>query len=242
MNAPRRAPRRATLALAPRRYPSGVYRKKRAYIRKRLGKPNPTFVETYRLRSGQDDFSLYGDFQIPAGAGVGRVFKVRISDIPQFQEYSSLYRQYRINWVKVIVVPDFNTASTEANMSQYNSTVPTAYTGMARVVHAINDTPGVGAPATEAEVLEDNGCKIGACKTKWSVAFKPTPDIAQTTNVGVIPVKSKLKNWYNFDTGLPGNNPLHGSVSSYWSLPGGGGGQMNCSVYYKVSFSLRDPQ
>lgn len=213
-----------------------AYRKKRVFARS-LGNITPTFVETFASTD-----STYGQFQIPAGGGIGRVFKVRISDIPQIAQYSNLYRQYRINWIKVIVVPDFNTASTEANASQYNNAIAmTGFTGMARVVYAINDTPSVNAPATEAQVLEDNGCKIRACKTMWAVAFKPTPDIAETTAVGSIPVKSKFKSWYSFDTTTTGNNPLHGSVTSYWSLPGGSN-QMNCNVYYKVSFTLRDPQ
>lgn len=205
--------------------------------RPRALNPMPTFVETFHSRD-----SVFGDFQIPAGAGIGRVFKVRISDIPQFAQYANLYTQYRINWVKAIVIPDFNTTATEENASQYNSTLPTNYYGMARVVHSIQDSPNQVAPANETAVLEDNGCKIGALKSKWSCSFKPVPDVSETTAAGVIPFKSKLKSWYNFDTTLLGNNPLHGAITSYWSLPGGGGGVLNCSVYYKVSFTLRDPQ
>lgn len=222
--------RRRPLATGP------IRRKKQRIYRTAMAK-NPTFVETFHSKD-----STYGDFQIPAGAGIGRVFKVRISDIPQFAQYANLYTQYRINWVKAIVVPDFNTTATEENASQYNTTVPTNYYGMARVVHSIQDSPNQVAPATEQAVLEDNGCKIGALRSKWMCSFKPVPDISETTAVGSIPVKSKFKSWYNFDTALTGNNPLHGAVTSYWSLPGGGGGQLNCSVYYKVSFTLRDPQ
>lgn len=235
----RRAPRRSN-AIAPYRRALAsrpIRRKKQRIYRSILGNKTPTFVETFQSKD-----STFGTFQIPAGGGIGRVFKVRISDIPQFAQYANLYTQYRINWVKVIVVPDFNTSATEENASQFNTTVPTNYYGMARVVHSIQDSPNQVAPATEQAVLEDNGCKIGALKSKWMCSFRPVPDISETTAVGTVPVKSKFKSWYNFDTTLLGNNPLHGAVTSYWSLPGGGGGQLNCTVYYKVSFSLRDPQ
>lgn len=211
----------------------------RLYRRMRALNPMPTFVETFH---SQD--STFGDFQIPAGAGIGRVFKVRISDIPQFAQYATLYTQYRINWIKVIVIPDFNTLATEANASQYNSTIPTSYVGMGRVVHAIQDSPGQVAPANENIVLEDNGCKINPLRAKWMVSFKAVPDIELTSQAtgNAVLTRQRFKSWYNFDSVTTGNNPPHGSVVSYWTLPGGGGGLLNCSVYYKVSFTLRDPQ
>lgn len=229
----------------------GGMRKRRPYMRRRGRKglrlyrraralnPTPTFVETFQSKD-----TNFGDFVVPAGGGVGRVFKVRISDIPQFAQYANLYTQYRINWIKVIVIPDFNTTSTEENASQFNTTVPTSYYGMCRVVHAIQDSPGQVAPATEAVVLEDNGCKIGALKSKWTVSCKAVPDIELTSAAtgNAVLTRQKFRSWYNFDTVTTGNNPPHGSVVSYWTLPGGGGGQLACTVYYKVSFTLRDPQ
>lgn len=231
---PRRAKKvmKISLAVPAQR----VNYRKRGQIARSIISANPTFTETFHSRD-----ATFGDFTVTSGSGVGRVFKVRISDIPQISQYATLYRQYKINSVKVMVIPDFNTESSDVNQALANATVPTGFSGMARVVYATNTTPGVVAPATEDELLEDNGCKIHAVKSKWSVKMTPTPDIALTTSTGVIPIKATSKQWFNFDTTTTTNNPLHGAVSSYWSLPGSTN-PIEYNVYYKVNFSLRDPQ
>lgn len=233
----RRLRRRARKPAAGRRY--GRYG-----IRARLQRafnPTPSFVETYK------DTSVV---QVTPGTGVGVAFKVRITDLPQVNQYANLYKQYRINWVKVMLVPKINTEQADPNSAIYNSLVgATQWMGMGRIVYAINDSPDVVAPASEQEVLECNGAKIQAFRTKWSCSFRPVPDIGMSNPAGgnVVYSKSKIKPWLNFDTHLSTNNPLHGSVSAYISLPGNAGAvgepfQQIYYVYYKMSFSLRDPQ
>lgn len=245
-------------AYAARRI-AGVYRKYRArramgrYVRKGryirravgVGNPVPTFVETFRKT---DD-----DVLVPAGNGVGKVFKLRISDMPQWQQYLSLYKQYRINWVKVMLIPNFDGTSFDINSAAYNNSTAGygGWQGMARIAYAINDSPDVTAPVNEDEVLTDNGCKIKAFKSKWSCSFKPVPDVKQTTSVGTIWTRQKFRQWFNFDPLTIGNNPEHGAVSAFISLPGNIATPANPSMisdamryhcYYKVSFTLRDPQ
>lgn len=207
--------------------------------------PMPTFVETYK-KTG--DMSV---INIAPGTGAGQVFKVRITDIPQVNQYANLYKQYRINWVKVMLLPRLNTENTDPNLAIQNGVVapPTQWMGLARIVYAINDSPGETAPATEQEVLECNGAKIKSFKTKWSCSFKPVPDVAQynITGANAIYSRQKYRQWFNFDTTLTGNNPEHGAVTSFISIPGNvpPGEEpfvQTYYVYYKVSFTLRDPQ
>lgn len=213
----------------------GFAARKGAMIRRSvgLGNPTPTFVETYAASS----------FTVNTGAGIGQTFGVRISDIPQLAQYANLYKQYRINWVKVIVIPDFNTQASDHNAAAYNGSVAVPTFGQIRVVHAIQDSPNITVPASEAVVLQDNGSKIKALGSKWSVSFKPVPDVQQTTAVGTIWTRQKYRQWFNFDLVTTGNNPFHGAVAAYFTNPASiAASASTLNVYYKVSFTLRDPQ
>lgn len=212
---------------------AGAVRKGR-YVRRTvgLGNPSPTFVETYSP----------GVINVGNG-GLGQVFGGRITDIPQLAQYANLYKQYRINWMKIMLVPEYNTLSSDVNASAYNQTVPGVSSGgMGRIVYAIQDSPNVAVPANEGVVLQDNGAKIKALGAKWSCSFKPVPDVQQTTAVGSIWSRQKYRQFFNFDLVTTGNNPFHGAVQAYLTLPATGGLIVSYHVYYKVSFTLRDPQ
>lgn len=205
----------------------------KARIVRSLAGNQPTFVETF---AGTQ-----------AVANAGGLFAVRISDIPQVLQghYTSLYKQYRINWVKVMIVPDWNSTAADHNAGQYNASSAVPSFAQARIAYAINDSPQLAAPATEAIVLEDNGCKIKPIGSKWSCSFKPVPDVAVVTNptANAVWTKQKYRQWFNFDTVITGNNPLHYGISYYITqLQSGGADLVKYNVYYKVSFSLRDPQ
>lgn len=209
----------------------GPIRRKRMGIRRRVMALNPTFVETYSKST--------------VAGNAGGVFAARITDIPQVGQYATLYKQYRINWIKVMLIPDWNSSAADQNAAAYNATIPTQNFGMARIAYAINDSPQLQVPATEAVVLEDNGCKVKPLSTKWSCSFKPVPDVAVTsgTTGGAIYTRQKFKQWFNFDTTLTGNNPLHYGVSYFITQPVfNTQAAPTYNVYYKVSFSLRDPQ
>lgn len=223
---------------------AGAFRKKRYVVRSAMTKNNePTYVETFRKDTD--------NVLVQSGRGVGSTFKVRISDVPQWLQYANLYKQYRINWVKVILLPTFNTSAAEINMAGYNGTAvpPTNFAGQARIVYVINDTPNEQAPATEQEILQDNGCKIKAMGSKFTASFKPVPDVQAVTAVGNIYTRQKFKQWFNFDVALAGNNPTHGALDTFITLPGvttpgapDPAGSVTWTCYYKVSFTLRDPK
>jgi len=197
--------------------------------------PTPTFTETYK---GADVL-----------ANAGGVFSVRITDVPQIAQYETLYKQYRINWVKVMLVPDWNSTAADHNTAQYNATgspggLPTF--AQARIVYAINDSPQLVAPATELAVLTDNGCKIKPIGSKWSCSFKPVPDIgvqSGTAGAGTIWAKDRYRKFFNMDLVTTGNNPLHFGVSYFITqLLSGSPDPVKYNCYYKVNFTLRDPQ
>lgn len=211
----------------------GLYRRKGMMIRKALGRgPDPTFVETFA--KGQ------------VTNGTGLIFKVRVTDIPQVGQYADLYTQYRINWIKVTLLPDYNSASGDQNSAGYNNSIGIPYSGQGRIAFAIQDSPNQVAPASEQAVLQDNGAKIKVLGSKWSCSFKPVPDVAQSTPAGnPIFTRQKFKQWFNFDTVTTGNNPEHGSCLAWITLPGSMGPppvSMKYNVYYKVSVTFRDPK
>lgn len=220
------------------------YRGKRFGIRRRVLNPRPTFVETFKSPD---------PIELTPGQGVGKAFKVRITDINQINNYYNLYTQYRINWFKVMLVPKFNTNNSDPNSANYNSShydasggVTPGYWASARIVSAIQDSPDEPDPANELAVLNMNGCKIQTLKSMWSKSCRPVPDTAVDAG-GANPVFAiqKYRQFFNFDSVTSGNNPLHGSIVAYISLLGNTTAQtikQVYEVYYKVNFTLRDPK
>lgn len=184
----------------------------------------PTFTETVQA--------------VGPVSNTGGVFAVRMDDIPQLPQYQALYRQYRINWVKVILVPILNSYEGNQNPTLVGQALP-------RICYAINDTPQVVPPVNEQTLLEDNGCKIKTLVTKWSCSFRPTPnlEVADAGNPGsLIPLRLQKRPWLNFAS--QGNlNPLHYGISYFISQSlGAGAAPGTFGAYYKINFSLRDPQ
>lgn len=202
--------------------------------------PTPTFTETFALP--RDNLVLF-----PGTVGVGKAFKISFHDIPQVSQYMTLYTQYRINWVKVMLLPNYNTQSSDFNAGTYNYAQSIASAGQARIAYSIQDSPGEQDPVGEAEVLSDNGCKIKSIGSKWSCSFKPVPDVAQVSPAGNILTRQKFKQWFNYDETTVANNPKHGAVTAWITLPGspsatGPQPAVSYICYYKVNFTLRDPK
>lgn len=193
----------------------------------------PMFVETYKKEQ----------FDVVAGGAGLYVWKVRITDIPQLAQYAALYKQYRINWVKHILIPEFAGDSQDGNSAVYNASTLLGYLGMSRIAYAIQDSPDVQAPANEQEVLECNGAKTKVIGKKFSVAHKPVPDVQAIVGAGGNQIwsRQKFKQWFNFDTVFVGNNPEHGAIQVCITQPGANL-QVRYHHYVKISFSLRDPQ
>jgi len=206
---------RATAARKP------TYRKRRMGLRPRLMSRLPTFTET-----------IVRPVKISANAG--DVFHVSMDEIPQLSQYSNLYRQYKINWAKISLLPDTNS---------YNGTETFQNVGMPRMAWAINDTPATVGPLSESDLLQDNGAKVKPFLSKWAASFKPVPNLGMTDaqTSALIPVTRRGAQFLNFQGA--GHNPAHYGIS-YWisQALAGGATASSYTVIVKINFSLRDPQ
>lgn len=213
---------------APRYRRMAPYAKRRRIARQISNQP--TFVETFRKTVDGNPEEIV--------ANVGQVFSANITQVPQVAQYQNLYRQYRINWIKVILVPKYNSVDGSAYLQTgRGNTLP-------RIVYSINDTPALAPPANEAEVLEDNGCKIRTIAKMWSCSFKPRADTQALFNAGAqnIGTRQRFAQWFNFPATFPAPAPEHYGVSAFISCAVQGSDIPKFDVYYKMSFSLRDPQ
>lgn len=188
----------------------------------------PTFTETF----------WYGN----AVGNTGGVFSTSIAQVPQVADYAALYRQYRINWVKVMLLPDLAATSIDVNTMYQNNAGALASAGLGRIAYAINDTPALPVPLAEQDVLQDNGAKVVPLRSKWSVSYKPvvtqfTSDAAGGAGVAL---RSRNRPFLSFD--LHGADPLHYGVSYWISHYVGNPAAQTWRVYMKVNFSLRDPK
>lgn len=217
----------------PPRVKKPMRRKLRVYRRQALVKrmrtiynPQPTFTETY--------------FSKTITCNQGGIFNVRISDLPQVADYSNLYQQYRINWVKVMLVPDFGASDPNTYAQNFVGGVPAV--SNARIAWAINDTPNLVAPVSEADVLTDNGAKVKSLVTKWQASFKARADMFTGDAAGGpgVAVRQKQRSFLSFAEGAA--NPLHNGISYWISALAAGGGDQAYKVYFKVNFTLRDPK
>lgn len=215
----------------------GVVRRRRYPMRGRVMRsllnPTPAFTETY---AGVG-------LVVPAPVGAGGQFSVRITDLPQLAQYTALYRQYKINWVKVMLIPDASGGAPDINQIVQNQNAVLPFEGMGRIAWVINDTPALAPPANEDDVLTDNGCKIRPLKTMWSCSFRPRPDAYTGDAAGGagVATREKSNQWLSF-AAQGQQDPLYRGVSYWITLPGGNQATMSYNVYYKVNFSLRDPK
>lgn len=219
------------------------YKKSKLMKRRRVAKPRvsralvskfnstPIFTESFMLPGG------VGGGQYALVPNAGGVLAVSMDDLPQLAQYNTLYQKYRILKARFICIPTHNTAAADAN-----SQLPPGgmtYVGLSRVVFAINDSPNQVIPASEAAVLEDNGCKIVCGSPKLTMSCRPVPDTLDATG-NRFTVKNK---YINFNTGAP--NVAHYGITWWHSqpvLPGGQGFGVPYYVYCKLTFQLSDPR
>lgn len=201
-----------------------VSRRGRFRIRKALN-PQPIFTETFT-----------GPVLTPNSGGV---FKFNIGNVPQISQYNNLYQKYRILRAQVILVPQY--AQQDQNSAEYNAGASTYAHGMGRFVFAINDSPGLVAPGSEAAVLQDNGVKIRAVKTMVKMSCKPVP-LYEDANGILMTVK---KNWLNFQIPPAPANADHFGITWWYTQPFvGTTAQTNNDLisYVKLTFQLADPR
>lgn len=179
---------------------------------------------------------------LPAGniqCNAGGVFVVRFADIPQASNYMTLYKQFCIKKLQVMLLPRLNSYDANTTLS-----VATSY-WVPRISYSIDDTPLVVAPANETSVLTDNGCKILTLDKKRSITCYPKPNIASVdptigTAVATRQRKTIWLNTSNPEVGNPGDMVQHGAIR-YWVAANPLYNDYQFDVYYKVTFQMRDP-
>lgn len=207
-----------------------AYRKKRAAARRqrryRKASPKyPTFTETIEA----------GFVQV----GNGGLWQTQFNSLPQNVPYSQLYKQFCIKKLQVILLPSYNSA---------DAALLTSGTELARLAFAIDDTPSVQVPTSELDVITANGSKIVSAAKKIVINCRPKPDLMAVGDIKPTPahVATRIRGnvWLNTDNSAVTNSGTavpHGSIR-YWLS----GAPMSLAytqftVYYKVTFSLRDP-
>jgi len=174
-------------------------------------------------------------------SNAGGVLSVRISQVPQIAQYSTLYTKYRILKAKFILLPQFVTESSDVNAAQYNGSTGLGNWGMSRIVTSIQDSPDQPQPVSEDDVLEDNGCKIYTGRPKIVLGCRPVPNTLDANGV-IMTQKGKFINFV-------GSSPTvqeveHFGIRWWHTLPNPGGNIENKPyfVYCKLTFQLADPR
>lgn len=174
-------------------------------------------------------------------SNAGGVFKVAFNSIPQYTEYSKLYRQFCIKKLQVMLLPLYTDAEINTGLGtlDYQAT---------RIAWAVNDTPQLTAPASELEVLEDNGAKVVIGHKKININCWPKPDLTMvapgTLSNTYVGVRTRKALWLNTDAAgqaYSGTGITHAGISYWVSNNLANAGVPVFKVYFKVTFAMRDP-
>lgn len=217
-------PRKLRSSAAPRR--RRAMRKRNPLGRTRLRRifnPAPVFTETYALTSLQ-----------PSSGGI---LKFSMDQVPQLAQYTALYQKYRILRASVMLLPEFT--SYDQNQAENNAALSRSTFGLTRIAWAVNDSPNITAPATELDVLKDNGARIRPL-TDRGVRFscRPVPNVEDSNGVEM----TFKRKYINFEA--TGPNAVHSGISWWISqLSNGTPATTNVTVcYVKLTFQLSDPR
>lgn len=117
-----------------------------------------------------------------------------VNDMPSYTEFTSLYDYYKVNRIKVRIIP-FQTESNSTGTVNNAGNVPIAY-----VVDTSDSTP----PVTFEELLEYNDHKITNLYNGVSCYFKPKfADATSAIRDGWVATSNPSLNWYGFKYAIP---------------------------------------
>lgn len=215
--APRKAPRR--------KFARGL----------RLSKP---MRPSGKIHYFNECFSL-GPTYVNAPAGTGFALGMKMTDLPQVANYSTLFTQYKILGVKLLIIP--RATNTDSSTLQAGVVSGVANT---RIAYAIQDSADYNPPASEIDVLACNGAKVRTGNRPFTVKYRPVPRLDQTdgTTLNTVGVGAKPQ-WINFDS--HGADVLHYGVNMWVTTPANSVGAYPIAVndiYAYISFACRDPR
>lgn len=171
----------------------------------------------------------------------GSVFSTSFNSIPQAAEYAKLYRQFCIKKMTVMLLPLYTDAEINTGLGTLNYQAT-------RIAYAITDTPNQVNPASELDVLTENGAKVVLGHRKITMSCWPKPYLTQVVP-GVIAndyvaVRQRKAVWLNTDAAGQtngGQDVIHGGIT-FWVSNNLANAPVECfKIYYKVTFAMRDP-
>ena len=203
--------------------------------RRMLYNPQPVFTETYKL--------------VDLLPNAGFLLSTNIGQLPQLAQYNGLYQKYRILKAVFQLFPTW-TGGEAQNQAIYNQVSGPGFAGggvssagTSRMVSVIDDSPDQSAPASEAEVLQENGCKIRFLDKMAKLVCRPAPDL-KDSNGAQLTIK---KRFINFSPSNPNVN--HYGIRGWITHPFNIGGTafnvpdtIRYTVYCKLTFQLADPR
>lgn len=197
-----------------------------AAARSRLGRTRytPTFTETF-----------VGPSIIYGGAGVNaqvQLIQNNLGQIPQVADYTALYNQYQIRRVTAIFVPAYDTF-------QIGTPTGATQTACPRMVYAIQDSAQQLNPATEADVLQDNGAKIRMFDKPVKISWRPVAAAADALVQGGFASVNRKYQWYGTTSTAVQHNGL---ALAFTTALAPAGNPTLANVYYKITFALKDPK
>lgn len=144
------------------------FRKKRSFRRRRV----------YRNKKGQNIHlfkRLYSESSVTVTAASDeiRTYQVNLAELPGFNEFTALYRQYKINGLKITVIPKYQNPMVDGG------TIFGGLTGRLYVARSYDEvyTRTGGAGNTLDEVRQLQGCKLKNGNRMWSY-YCPKPCFA----------------------------------------------------------------
>ena len=156
------------------------YRRKPAYRRKRLMKRTRA-----RLNLGVHSFKrkvVLGNVQAYNNAGVGVnaavAFSFKLSDLPQYTDFTNLFDQYKLTGVKLDFIPFADNISWEVASNGASIAAP----GGPLLVSV--DMDDATAPASASEMLSRQNVKVIPVGRRFQMFLRPKyGDVANTTTL-----------------------------------------------------------
>jgi len=199
--------------------------RKYASLRRGLTAYQPSFSETFAA-------GVIGATQTAGGAG--GIFRVKFSDIPEYQNYVNLYNCFQIRSVQVLLIPS-QPVNTQSGVTPVDPP---------RLTFAVQTSSDFATPTAELDVLNDNGCKIRLLQKPLKIRASMRPQLSETDNVSgaavAVTARSKRAQWLTTNT--KGTDVEHAGIT-WWCKQNYATAQASeINVYYKVFFAMRDPK
>lgn len=174
-----------------------------------------------------------------AGSTQFGVQAYKFRDIFNYAQFTGLFDMFKITGVKLMIVPQFNTASvldSSAGIGGNIGQLPMLYI-------APNRSPWSVAPTSVQDILNDDGCKVIRLDKKVSMYLSsPAPQILDGASTGV-PIQTNLKTRLWLSTGGNGQTVDQTNVQYFghrWALENLNTTGINVKVYATYYFALKE--